>query len=279
MHVVVTGSRGTMTTCNTVEAAVRAGVPRFVYCSSETVPGFFFPQRDFRPAYAPVDEEHPVTPQDPYALSKWFGEQLLDAAVARSDIRCLSFRLSWVMHPGNYERNLGPQVRDAGVLSPSLWSYVDVEDVADAIVLGVTSDLPGHEVMYLAQPDNAGGHDFAAVLREHYATRSGCASSTARTPPGSAHARRSGCSAGTPAGRGATTSTATGGHYAAAVTRAGDHPPRRCVGVRRPGCDAVPVVRSGQRQPSGRRPGGPMRSAQEGARTRPRGPRSWTPSP
>jgi len=153
---------------NTLEAAVRWGVGRFVNISSETVPGFFFPERPFLPEYAPVDEEHPIRPQDPYATAKHFGEQLMDAAVRRSDIRCISIRPSWVQHEGNYERNLGPQVRDASVLSPNLWSYIDVYDLADAIVLATESDLPDHEVFYIASPDNVGGRDFAEVLREHY---------------------------------------------------------------------------------------------------------------
>jgi nucleoside-diphosphate-sugar epimerase len=157
-----------MSTFNVLEAAVRFGVKRFVNISSETVPGFFFPERDFLPDYAPVDELHPIHPQDPYALSKHFGEQLMDAAVARSDIRCISLRPSWVQHEGNYEQNLGPQVRDAAVLSPNLWSYIDVYDLADAIVLACESDLPGHEVFYIASPDNVGGRNFAEVLAEHY---------------------------------------------------------------------------------------------------------------
>ncbi len=153
------------------EAAVRFGVRRFVQMSSETVPGFFFPERPFLPEYAPVDEQHPVAPQDPYALAKHLAEQVLDACVRRSDLRCTSIRPSWVQHEGTYERNLGPQVRDASVLSPNLWSYIDVYDLAEATRLAVETDLPGHEVFYVASPDNAGGHDFAAVLREHYGDR------------------------------------------------------------------------------------------------------------
>ena len=34
-----------------------------------------------QPKYCPVDEEHPMSPSNPYALSKHFGEQLCDAAV------------------------------------------------------------------------------------------------------------------------------------------------------------------------------------------------------
>ncbi|MFJ7750090.1 NAD-dependent epimerase/dehydratase family protein [Arthrobacter sp. NPDC097144] len=157
-----------MATFNILEAAVSFGVKRFVFISSETVPGFFFPERDFLPDYAPVDEEHPIHPQDPYALAKHFGEQLMDAAVARSGIQCISIRPSWVQFEGNYENNLGPQIRDSSVLSAGLWSYVDVYDLADAIVLATESDLPGHEVFYIASPDNVGGHDFAEVLTKYY---------------------------------------------------------------------------------------------------------------
>ena len=164
-------SNNLMSTFNVLEAAVRFGVPRLVNISSETVPGFFFPERDFEPQYVPVDEQHPIRPQDPYALAKHFGEQLMDAAVRRSDIRCTTLRPSWVMTADNYARNLGPMLRDPTELSPSLWSYIDAQDLADAIVLAVQTQLPGHEVFYIASPDNVGGRDFAEAVREHYGDR------------------------------------------------------------------------------------------------------------
>jgi len=157
-----------MATFNVLEAAIRGGVKRFVNLSSETVPGFFFPEREFLPDYAPVDELHPVHPQDPYALSKYFGEQLMTAAVERSDIRCISLRPSWVQNESNYEQNLGPQVRDAAELSPNLWSYIDVYDLADVIVLATESQLPSHEIFYVASPDNVGGRNFGEILRQYY---------------------------------------------------------------------------------------------------------------
>jgi UDP-glucose 4-epimerase len=156
---------------NVVEAAIRFGIGRFVNISSETVPGFFFPERDFLPEYVPVDEEHPIRPQDPYATAKYFGELLMDAAIRRSDIHCISIRPSWVQHEGNYERNLGPQVRDASNLSPNFWSYIDVYDLADATVLAVESDLSGHEVFYIASPDNVGNRPFEEIVREYYGDR------------------------------------------------------------------------------------------------------------
>lgn len=157
-----------MATFNMIEAAIRLGATRFINISSETVPGFFFPERDFLADYVPVDEEHPITPQDPYALSKYFGELLMDAAIRRSDIRCISIRPSWVQHESNYERNLGPHIRDESLPSPGFWSYIDLYDLTDALCLAVESDLEGHEVFYIASPDNAGGRDFAKIVRQHH---------------------------------------------------------------------------------------------------------------
>ena len=165
-HVVF--SNNLQATFNTLEAAVRFGIPRFVNVSSETVPGFFFPERQWHPEYAPIDEDHPTRPQDPYALAKHFGEQLMDAAIRRSDIRCISIRPSWVQWEGNYERNLGPNLRDPDEGSASWWSYIDAYDLADALRLAAESDLPGHEVVYIASPDNAGGRPFAELVRRYY---------------------------------------------------------------------------------------------------------------
>src|ERR687890_916036 len=133
---------------NVLEAAVRFGVARFVNISSETVPGFFFPERADLPDYAPVDEEHPIRPQDPYATSKHFGEQLMDGAVRRSDLAGISIRPSWVQWEGNYARNLSPALRDPeGTPSASLWAYIDVHDLADALRLAAEGETPGHEVV------------------------------------------------------------------------------------------------------------------------------------
>lgn len=92
----------------------------------------------------------------------------MDAAVRRSDLRCVSLRPSWVQHEGNYERNLGPQLRDPYQPNPGLWSYIDVYDLADAIVLAVESGLAGHEVFGIASPDNAGNRDLADLITTVY---------------------------------------------------------------------------------------------------------------
>jgi len=179
-HVVF--STNVSSTFNVVEACVRLKVPRLVNISSETVPGFFFPERpdavapsgapSGTPAYAPVDEAHPAHPQDPYALSKKCGEELCAAAALRSDLAIISIRPSWCQDAGNVARNLGPLVRDFAAPNAGLLAYVCIADLAEAIALAaLNTALRGHEVMYVAADDAAGGHDLRAWVAAKYGAR------------------------------------------------------------------------------------------------------------
>ena len=158
-----------MATFNLLEAAIAAGVRRFVNFSSETVPGFIYALRPFEPEYLPIDEEHPIRPQDSYATAKWFGELSMERAPERADIAAISIRPCWVQDVASYERNLGPTVRDPSVLVGNYCSYIDVYDLCDATVLAVESDLPRHEVFYVASPDTIGGHPLEEIVRRHHA--------------------------------------------------------------------------------------------------------------
>jgi UDP-glucose 4-epimerase len=157
-----------MSTFNLLEAAIAAGVRRFVNFSSETVPGFIYALRPFEPQYLPIDEEHPIRPQDSYATAKWFGEQLMERAPERADIATISIRPCWVQDVASYERNLGPTVLDPSVLVGNYCSYIDVYDLCDATVLAVESDLPGHEIFYIASPDTIGGHPLEEIVRRYH---------------------------------------------------------------------------------------------------------------
>ena len=153
-HVVF--SNNVMAGFNVVEACVRWQVPRLVNLSSETATGFVFAERQILPSYLPIDEQTPCRPQDPYGFGKHVIEQWCDAAVARSELSAVSIRPSWVQRDAaDYERNVGPIVRDPTQPSLGFWSYTDNEELAVAIRLAVEVTLAGHEVVYVAQPDNA----------------------------------------------------------------------------------------------------------------------------
>ena len=59
-----------VSTYNVIEAAVKLGIPKVIFASSETTYGICFAQGEVQPEYVPVDEDHPTVPHDSYAMSK-----------------------------------------------------------------------------------------------------------------------------------------------------------------------------------------------------------------
>ncbi|HEX2313007.1 MAG TPA: NAD(P)-dependent oxidoreductase [Thermomonospora sp.] len=163
-------SNNLLSTFNVAEAAVGLGMAKIVNISSAVVAGHATAERPSLPEYLPADEDEHVRPQEPYALAKYFGEQVMDAVARRSDVRCVSLRPSWVQRPGDYAANLGPGLREP---QPRLsrWSYVDMRDLADAIVLAVEAELPGHEVFHIAAEDNTTGRPLADLVATFYGDR------------------------------------------------------------------------------------------------------------
>ena len=62
-------------TFNVHHAAFRLGVKRVVSASSNAIVGWSYSER-FMPDYLPIDEDHPLRPEDVYGLSKEIGETI-----------------------------------------------------------------------------------------------------------------------------------------------------------------------------------------------------------
>ena len=69
-----TFQNNTMSTYNVFSVAVSLGLERVVWASSETTLGLPFERE--KPAYAPIDEQHPLYPESSYALSKVISEEM-----------------------------------------------------------------------------------------------------------------------------------------------------------------------------------------------------------
>ena len=106
-----------------------------------------------QPEYLPVDENHPLRPQDPYGLSKLVGEKLCEAASLNDDMQIASLRFSGIYteeHRGLLmERRKNPIIRGTG----ALWSYIDVRDAARACRLALEANFSGHQTFNLCAPD------------------------------------------------------------------------------------------------------------------------------
>jgi nucleoside-diphosphate-sugar epimerase len=137
-------------TYNIFSAATLLGLKRVVWASSETTLGLPFERE--RPAYAPIDEEHPLYPESSYALSKVLSEEMARQFSRWSGLPFIGLRFSNVMEPEDYQRFPGfwdnPHTRKW-----NLWGYVDARDVAQSCRLGLEADIQRAESFIIAAAD------------------------------------------------------------------------------------------------------------------------------
>jgi nucleoside-diphosphate-sugar epimerase len=142
-----------MTLFNTLEACRLLGIKRFVWTSSMSVLGYPFNYRPIIPLYLPFDEQHPHDPQDPYALSKALGEQLVASYAARCDLTAISLRIVWAHTPATFKRDLVPFWDNPAAGTSNLWSYVDTRDCGRAARLALECPAAGHHACQISAAD------------------------------------------------------------------------------------------------------------------------------
>jgi nucleoside-diphosphate-sugar epimerase len=135
---------------NVYSAAIRAGVRKIVWASSETVLGLPF---DEPPPYVPVDEDYPPRPNSTYSLVKTLEEELARQLCRwHPDLSMIGLRFSNVMDPEDYAQfpsyDADPRLRRW-----NLWSYIDARDGAQAVRLALNSRTVGADVFIIANAD------------------------------------------------------------------------------------------------------------------------------
>ncbi len=140
-----------MTTYNVFSAATLLGVKRIVWASSETLFGLPFTRE--APAFAPITEEHPLLPENGYALAKGLAEEMARQMHRwNPQTSFLGLRISNIIEPHEYAMFAGWQ-NDPNIRKWNLWSYVDSRDVALACRLGIEAPLNGAEHCIIAARD------------------------------------------------------------------------------------------------------------------------------
>jgi nucleoside-diphosphate-sugar epimerase len=159
-----------MSAFNVLEAASALGITRVVSASSVSVLGFPFFERPFAPDYVPIDEAHPLLPQDAYALSKRIGEELADGFARRGRLTVVSLRFPWIHTPRTFAEQVLPLSADPAAGASNLWSYIDSRDVAEAVRLALTAEIGGHEACFVAASDSFMPIPSRVLVTEHYPT-------------------------------------------------------------------------------------------------------------
>ncbi|MBM4299813.1 MAG: NAD(P)-dependent oxidoreductase [Deltaproteobacteria bacterium] len=161
-------------TNNALAAAELAGVKKIVCGSSLAIYGLYYPTAKFLPVYLPVDEDHPLRPQDPYGLTKLAGENLATALSARTGMAIASLRFSGIYteeHRGMLaKRKSDPLIRGTG----ALWSYIDARDAARAVRLALETKLSGHQAFNIAAASNLVGMPIQDLAERYLGTITDC---------------------------------------------------------------------------------------------------------
>jgi nucleoside-diphosphate-sugar epimerase len=151
------------TSYNTYTAAIRAGVRKIVWASSETVLGLPF---DEPPPYVPVDEEYPPRPNSTYSLVKVLEEELARQLCRwHADLSMTGLRFSNVMNVEDYAHFPSYQA-DPRSRSWNLWGYIDARDGAQAVRRALEHTSVGADVFVIANADTVMLRDNDSLLAE-----------------------------------------------------------------------------------------------------------------
>lgn len=149
-------------TFNVFQAAIRLGIDRIVYASSETVLGLPF---DVPPPYIPVDEQYAPRPESVYSLVKTLEERMAVELVRwHPELSITALRFSNVMVPEDYAEF--PFDDDARTRKWNLWGYIDARDGAQAIERALETAPAGFDTFIIAAADTVMTRSNADLIAE-----------------------------------------------------------------------------------------------------------------
>jgi nucleoside-diphosphate-sugar epimerase len=148
---------------NIYSAAVRAGVRKIVWASSETVLGLPF---DEPPPYLPVDEDYSPRPNSTYSLVKTLEEEMARQLCRWfPDLSMIGLRFSNVMDAEDYA-TFPSYDADASLRKWNLWGYIDARDGAQAVRRAVEHRSVGADVFIIANADTVMSRPNEELLAE-----------------------------------------------------------------------------------------------------------------
>lgn len=157
-----------MGTYNVLEAAVKLGVPKIVFASSETTYGVCFAEGEKKPDYLPVDEEHPTIPHDSYGASKVVNEVTARSFQARSGIDIYGIRMNNVIEPHEYEEKFPGFFAHPEVRRRNIFAYIDARDLGELVERMLQTDGLGYQVFNASNDDNSVHLPGAEIRRRYY---------------------------------------------------------------------------------------------------------------
>ncbi len=154
-------------TYNVFEAAAGLGIKKVVFASSECAYGIGFAKDLHAPDYLPLDEDHPLRPEDCYGLGKLITEEIALAFWRRSQVSSFALRFGFIHLPD--EIDAFPQKnQDSQYRLRNLWNYIDVRDAAAACRLSLEASLNGVQPLNIVADDTGMQIESQQLIRETF---------------------------------------------------------------------------------------------------------------
>ncbi|MEL6838690.1 MAG: NAD(P)-dependent oxidoreductase [Pseudomonadota bacterium] len=160
--------QNTLTTYNVIEAAMKLGIRKVIFASSETTYGICFAQGEMKPNYVPVDEDHPTVPHDSYAMSKVCNEATARSFQARSGADIYGLRINNVIEPDEYEKNFPEFLADPARRRRNIFAYIDARDLGHMVDRCLQTDGLGYQIFNVANDDLSVGITAKEVVAQFY---------------------------------------------------------------------------------------------------------------
>jgi nucleoside-diphosphate-sugar epimerase len=157
-----------LSTYNVLDAATKLGIRKIIIASSETTYGICFADGEVKPAYIPVDEDHPTVPQDSYAMSKVVNEATARSFHARTGADIYALRINNVIEPHDYARDFPGYVANPARRRRNIFAYIDARDLGQMVDCCLKTDGLGYQVFNVANDDLSVGLTTDQVIAQFY---------------------------------------------------------------------------------------------------------------
>ncbi len=158
----------TMSTYNVIDAALKFGIAKVIFASSETTYGVCFAQGVKNPDYIPVDEEHPTVPHDSYAMSKVVNEATARSFQARSGIDIYGLRINNVIEPHEYATDFPDYIANPETRRRNIFAYIDARDLGQMVDCCLKTDGLGYQIFNVSNDDMSVGLTTDQVIARFY---------------------------------------------------------------------------------------------------------------
>ena len=158
----------TLGTYNVIDAAIKMGVRKVIFASSETTYGICFADGEVKPDYLPIDEEHPTIPEDSYAMSKVVNEATAQSFQRRTGIDIYGLRINNVIEPHEYVEIFPAFMKNPDLRRRNIFSYIDARDLGQMVQKCLQTDGLGYQVFNVSNDDHSVGLTSEELIKTYY---------------------------------------------------------------------------------------------------------------